>query len=51
MLPFIFCGLIFYGCFPISVGLSVRVSFSVISMIISFMLVMIGHVREVRHMY
>ena len=34
-----------------SVGLYVRCSFSSYSMVICSMLIMIGHVREIRHMY
>ena len=51
MLPFIFCVLRFYGWFLISVGLNVLCRFSSISMIISSTLIMIGHVREIRHVY
>ena len=45
VLPFILCSLIFYGWFLLSVGMNVLSSFSSISIIISFMVVMIGHVR------
>ena len=49
VLPIIFCCRRYYGCFLISVGLNVLRSFSAISVIISFMLITIGHVRKVRH--
>ena len=51
MLPFIFCGLRFYGWFLISIGLNVLHSFISISMIICSMLVMTGHVRKIRRIY
>jgi len=51
VLPFIFCSLRFWGWFLISVVLNVLCSFSSISVIISIILVMIGHVREIAHMY
>jgi len=51
ILPFIFCGLIFEGWFLICVGLNVLHTFCNILMTISCMLVMICHVREIRHMY
>ena len=48
---FFFCGLRFWGWFIISVVLNVLCSLSSISMITSSILVMIGYVREIRHMY
>jgi len=51
MLPYIFCGHIFYGWFLIFVWFDVLRRFSGVSVIISGILVMIGLVREIRHMY
>ena len=51
VLPFIFCGLRFLGWYLICVGFNVLCSFCGIRKIISGMLVMIGHVREIRHLY
>jgi hypothetical protein len=51
MLPFIFCCLRFGGWFLLSVVLDILRSFGCISMFISSLPVMIGHVREIRHMY
>ena len=51
MLPFILCGLRFYGWFLMSIRLDVHCSFSSISTVICSMLLMIGYVRVIRQMY
>jgi len=51
MLPLIFCGLWFQGWFLVCIGFNVLCTFCNIIMIVSYMLVMICHVREIRHMY
>jgi len=51
VLTFVCCGLRFWGWFLISVMLNVLHSFSDIRMIFHSILLMIGYVREIRHMY